>query len=429
MIELLTAPLAIRGLQWLGQQTVFLCAALLMMTLLRPVLMRAAGPRGVHAAWLAVPLGQLALQLPGPTVLPPLQVLALIPQAGPLPATPGAMATAPQAWEPGAVLLMWLAGVVVLLAMQGYAQGRMLTRLVRGPVVWRSPAGCSPALVGLWRPRLVLPADFRRRFTGPERALVLAHEATHARRGDNAWTLLARLLVCLHWFNPLAWWALRRFAEDQELACDAVVLQHAPARDLAHYAHALLKTGCTPSSTAVWPPLAASWQSPHPLQRRVQMLKNHRTHATHAGRIRLGAALAALLMSALGYTLQVQAQPTGASVDLRLSVRDGETLLGEPRVITRDGQPAAIAFSPDTGSSWRIEVTPKALPDARYRLDMALYQGQAAEPLARPQLIVQAGQSSRVEIGKEGHALRIDLQAQAGPANLPAPDAKEARPQ
>lgn len=159
------------------------------------------------------------------------------------------------------------------------------------------------------------------------------------------------------------------------------------------------------------------------------MLKNHRTHATHAGRIRLGAALAALLMSALGYSLQVQAQPTAASVDLRLSVRDGETLLGEPRVITRDGQPAAIAFSPDTGSSWRIEVTPKALPDARYRLDMALYQGQAAEPLARPQLIVQAGQSSRVEIGKEGHALRIDLQAQAGPAHLPAPDAKEARPQ
>lgn len=429
MIELLAGPLAIRGLQWLGQQTVFLCAALLLMTLLRPVLMRATGPRGVHAAWLAVPLGQLVLQLPGPTVLPPLQVLTLLPQAAPLPAASGAMAAMPDAWEPGAVLLMWLAGVVALLAMQWRAQGQLLARLVRGPAVWRSPAGCSPALVGLWRPRLVLPMDFRQRFTAPERTLVLAHEAVHARRGDNAWTLLARLLVCLHWFNPLAWWALRRFAQDQELACDALVLQHAPARDLAHYAHALLKTGHLPSSRALWPPLAASWQSPHPLQRRVQMLKNHRTHAAQTGRIRLGAALAALLMSALGYALQAQAQPTGASVDLRLSVRDGETLLGEPRVITRDGQPATVAFQPagaDTGASWRIELTPQALPDASYRLDLVLYRGTAAEAIARPKLLVKAGEPGRVEIGEAGRTLKIDLVARPGPQKLPEP-ARQAR--
>ena len=159
------------------------------------------------------------------------------------------------------------------------------------------------------------------------------------------------------------------------------------------------------------------------------MLKTYRTHAAHAGRVRLGAAVAAVLLSLLGYGLQVQAQPTPASVDLRLSVRDGETLLGEPRVLTRDGQLAALSFRPDTGTGWRIEVTPQALPDARYRLDMALYQGQATEPLARPQLIVLAGQAGRVEIGQEGHALRIDLQAQAGPTQLPAPGAKEARPQ
>lgn len=431
MIELLAGPLAIRGLQWLEQQTVFLCAALLLMTLLRPMLMRAAGPRGVHAAWLAVPLGQLALQLPRPTVLPPLQVLALIPQLGPQPGTAGEMAAAPQAWEPGAVLLMWLAGVVLLLAMQWHAQGRMLTRLVRGPLVWRSPAGCSPALVGLWRPRLVLPADFRRRFTGPERALVLAHEAAHARRGDNAWTLLARLMVCLHWFNPLAWWALRRFAQDQELACDAVVLQHAPARDLALYAHALLKTGCAPSSTALWPPLAASWQSSHPLQRRVQMLKNHRTHVAHAGRIRLGAVVAAALLSLLGYALQgqAQAQSTGAPVDLRLTVRDGETLLGEPRVITREGQPATVAFQPagaDSGTAWRIELTPQALPDASYRLDLVLYQGEAAEAVARPRLVVKAGQPGRVEIGEAGRTLKIDLLARPAPEKSPEP-ARQAR--
>ena len=42
----------------------------------------------------------------------------------------------------------------------------------------------GPALVGVLRPRLVLPADFETRFDARERALILAHEEVYVNIGE-----------------------------------------------------------------------------------------------------------------------------------------------------------------------------------------------------------------------------------------------------
>ena len=128
-----------------------------------------------------------------------------------------------------AAFAVWLAGAAGVLAVQlaRYAAFRRHTHR------WSAPAGeyegipveicallSAPVLVGLARPRILLPEGL----TGEKRAYALAHEAAHAKRRD-LWYKALLLWVCaLHWFNPLVW-ALRRSAErDVEICCDAAAL-------------------------------------------------------------------------------------------------------------------------------------------------------------------------------------------------------------
>lgn len=86
--------------------------------------------------------------------------------------------------------------------------------------IYLSEKVTSPAVYGIIRPRIVLPITWADR----DLDLVLLHEQTHIRRGDNLWRMLAFVVVALHWFNPVAWIFLKLLLTDLELACDEGVL-------------------------------------------------------------------------------------------------------------------------------------------------------------------------------------------------------------
>ncbi len=97
----------------------------------------------------------------------------------------------------------------------------------------------SRALVGLWRPRLFLPAHLAAQLSAQELRLVFLHEAAHLRRRDIAINYVVACLGVLHWFNPFFWLTLRPLCRERELACDELVLRH--TSDAASYGHTLLK--------------------------------------------------------------------------------------------------------------------------------------------------------------------------------------------
>ena len=99
----------------------------------------------------------------------------------------------------------------------------------------------SPAVYGVFRPKIVLPASWADR----NLELVLLHERTHIRRLDNLWRIIAFVIVALHWFNPVAWLFLKRLLTDLELACDEGVLAQLGEDRRKEYALSLLdsKTG------------------------------------------------------------------------------------------------------------------------------------------------------------------------------------------
>jgi bla regulator protein BlaR1 len=118
------------------------------------------------------------------------------------------------------------------------------------PQVLMSSAVESPAVTGLLRPLLLLPAGFPRGFSDAEARLILLHEFTHVKRRDLPVNWLVCVLHSMHWFNPLLWFAFARMREDRELACDAQVLSLGKTDRRADYGHALLKLQlCAPAST------------------------------------------------------------------------------------------------------------------------------------------------------------------------------------
>jgi len=158
-------------------------------------------------------------------------------------------------------------------------------------------------LLGAWRPRIVLPSDFETRYSGAERALILAHERAHLRRNDALTNAIACGLVCVFWFNPLAYWAWNRFRFDQEVACDATVLRQAKV-SRRRYARALARTHLTSSGA-----IAFGWRGRHPLIERIAILRRPAPSRT---RRRIGYALALVLMLWGAYV--VWAAASGAKV-------------------------------------------------------------------------------------------------------------------
>jgi hypothetical protein len=114
-----------------------------------------------------------------------------------------------------------------------------------------------------------LPVDFESRYTRLERLLVFSHERSHLRRGDALWNAFVALMRCLFWFNPLVHLASTCFRVDQELACDAAVLEDFP-RSRRTYANAMLKT----QMVDVALPVGCNWQSVCHLKERLEMVKN-----------------------------------------------------------------------------------------------------------------------------------------------------------
>lgn len=110
---------------------------------------------------------------------------------------------------------------------------------VRRPVeLWENPLAASPMLLGLVRPRIVLPSaavsetDFR---------CTALHELTHYRRCDLLYKWLVQLTVCLHWWNPLVWVMAREIDRACELACDEAVLRRLKPEERLSYGDALLR--------------------------------------------------------------------------------------------------------------------------------------------------------------------------------------------
>lgn len=392
---------------WLGrgwQLLLALTAGVACVALLRRPSRRLFGAECAVTLWLLPPLAMVASQLPH--AADSVRVLSdgwllVLPVGGawsPMPEVRGLPWQAAMAW-------LWFAGMAAWLLFAACAQARFRAGLrdavplagvsMGWPVVRAASPMIGPALVGAWRPRIVVPADFEQRYDAVEQRLILAHEATHARRRDGWWCLLAQACAALCWFHPLAWWALGALRQDQELACDAAVLRQCGG-SRRRYAQAMLKTPTAMHAL----PIGCSWSSRHPLTERIAMLKASQP----SPRRRLTGLLTGLVLAA-GMTGIVYAAsaPAGTAVgrstsgdagyqlDLEVSLLGDDAKASHARrlklaLCTKAGEPASMSTH-----GLQLDAVTRAASGHRVRVDLAIREATGAEP-ARTELEGPIGQ-------------------------------------
>lgn len=149
-----------------------------------------------------------------------------------------------QTWmAASACMLAALGGCALYLAWRQRRWAR--TRLAGAAVLVSEDVG--PAVVGLLRHRIVVPA-WLVRAPAQQQRLVIAHEQAHLAAADPQLLTLAMLaLVAMPWNLPL-WWQWRRLRLAVEVDCDARVL--AAGHDLRRYGAALIDVGARHSGFA-----------------------------------------------------------------------------------------------------------------------------------------------------------------------------------
>ena len=104
--------------------------------------------------------------------------------------------------------------------------------------VYLSKKITSPAVYGIFKPKIILPDFYRSR----DIELIILHEKMHIRSLDNLWRIIAFVIVVLHWFNPICWFFLREFLVDLELSCDERVIAKVGTERSKEYALSLLES-------------------------------------------------------------------------------------------------------------------------------------------------------------------------------------------
>ena len=144
------------------------------------------------------------------------------------------------------VLAAWLLGTAAIVTVSAYRYWQVLRTLPLGSppdeptwqAEWRSAfaaaklrrrqtvnlrvtASLGPLLHWApWSYLILVPRELWSALASPERQAILRHELAHLRRHDLWKSLAVRILALPQWFNPLVWYAVRRFDEAAEWACD-----------------------------------------------------------------------------------------------------------------------------------------------------------------------------------------------------------------
>lgn len=267
---------------WIFAQQLPLSVLLLVLLLEHRSLLKHFGARTLYALWLSVPLlllsSALASLLPWRAVHSEIYIVKVTAQQ--------MQQLQQQLQQQDWLVLLWAAGAMVVFAVIGamhWSLQQMLRQARPIPTndtqvsvehCYQSDQLTGPHISGFLRPTVLLPRDFAQRFSPQQQQLILRHELAHWQRGDLHWNYLALALLAVCWFNPLIWLAYRRYRQDQELACDALVLKDACQQDRIAYSYALVSN--LQQAANGWQPLTYHYGDKQMMKQRLMQLQQNK---------------------------------------------------------------------------------------------------------------------------------------------------------
>ena len=263
--------------------------------------------------------------------------------------------------------LVWLSGFAVLAAriVVGRSAMRRLIRrseAVENPALAAMFAGqlsrnglgprptlrlsrdtATPAVFGLRRPVIVVPAEIER-WSSLEIEAALSHELAHVLRRDAIVDLAALLMRALYWCNPLVWVASRRLVLERERSCDDRVLRTGANPD--HYAGFLLAVARSAARRRL-PAGAAAMARPGELESRLLAVLDPGLRREPVSRsMPMACAAAAILLGTPVSALRVTSAPVTLSA-APLSASEPDQQLDSLTHPWSERVPSRVAASPE----------------------------------------------------------------------------------
>lgn len=194
-------------------------------------------------------------------------------------------------------------------------------RLHRSVLAVETDVVRSPAVTGIWRPRLLLPARLLRRLSPEQVRCVLLHELSHVKRGDVLANGAVAAIGCLYWFHPLVRLAMSRLRSAQESLRDWEALTaDAPPAQYAETLVRLLETRAPREE----PALAMGFlHGGHDIRRRILMITDYDSNTQTSWAVGAGLCLAVAWLSLTSAPPEALV-PTPAPVDARPTLDDIE---------------------------------------------------------------------------------------------------------
>jgi|GEM_PF-858361 len=309
---------------------------------------------------------------------------------------------------------VWLAGAIMLwlrLAVNWYRLGQFLReskpchnlklekiltriagelRIPHIPEVVVSDGVSGPISAGIFRPRIVLPAQLCDRISDDQLHDILIHEVAHIIRRDQMKVLLQNFASACYWPHPLAHAMNRALAQAREEVCDNYVLN---TSNPPSYSHTLLTLAELIPARAAVPGTVGLFTSSWKLENRVAGLLDERRSRL----LRLGT-LSKLLVATMTFVLAIFT----AFGTFRVAIaQQSQSLVADVQIET-----AATVESPKHDNAVKSDLTRQnAAPTLRGR-------GKDAEMLLRGVVLDADGSpASDVEISanvktKYGRAAR-----------------------
>ena len=244
-------------------------------------------------------------------------------------------------------------------AWRALAAGVRLAMRIPGDVPVRVSAAIGvPAVVGVFRPVLLLPADADDWDADTRRAVVL-HELAHVARRDALSQLVSQIACAIYWCLPLVWHAARRAAALRERASDDHVLRSGIRASA--YAESLLVLARVARGGDMQA-AALSMARPSRMRERVVAILDPRVRRDAPARATIGATIAA---SICAVALLAAIQPAAAAAIAPVR----ETVAASPAPSEPGVTVATSAPSPAAKSAVPAEPVEPVEPAERAALD------------------------------------------------------------
>ncbi len=358
-------------------------------------------------------------------------ILAGVTSPDPVVSTAGELATTSVDYAALGVTI-WLGGAALFFIIQMIRYASMRDDLlsdaeeiayIEGVSVVASDQVAGPLAFGLFKRYIAVPQDFTKSYSPAERELAIAHEMAHHKSGDLFANLAAFIILCLQWFNPVAWMSWNAFRFDQEAACDARVLAGKGNEERVIYGHALARTAFDGVPT-----FATALNSPKTIVERLRRLTMKDASKTRRSLGQIGIIAAAAIILPLTATIvpavvaQDQSEVANASnpnvvkrnVEIIRVNRDGK----EVHVISHNGDGKEVTKVERDGKTFVFRTDEKLSEDEiENMIDEAQESREAADDA-----LVEAEDARR-----EADAARTEAESASVEAEVMRANAEAAR--